>query len=243
MTAAGVVEPRPAATVVLLRPGTAGLEVLLTHRPATMAFAGGAHVFPGGRVDPSDSDPALAARSVLAASDAAVALGGDLDPAAALAAHVAALRELFEEAGVLLADTGASPARIGEGRSALLRGEVTLPDLALELDLTLRTDRLVPLSRWVTPVVSPRRFDTRFFAALLPDGAEPSFEGGEVVGARLAPPDRRARGDGRRAPRPVAADEHDPPAARVRHVARRDPRADVARRAWGGRRGNRSLRM
>ena len=70
--------PRPAATVVLLRPGAAGLEVLLTHRPATMAFAAGAHVFPGGRVDPADADPALAARSVLSATDAAAALGGDL---------------------------------------------------------------------------------------------------------------------------------------------------------------------
>ena len=183
MTPAEVVQPRPAATVVLLRPGSAGLEVLLTHRPATMAFAGGAHVFPGGRVDAADSDPALAARSVLGASDAAAGLGGDLAPGIALSAHVAALRELFEEAGVLLADTAASPARIGEGRSALLRGEVTLADLAINLDLTLRTDLLVPLSRWVTPVVSPRRFDTRFFAAALPDGAEPSFEGGEVVGA------------------------------------------------------------
>ena len=193
MTAAEVVEPRPAATVVLLRPGTAGLEVLLTHRPATMAFAGGAHVFPGGRVDPADSDPVLAARSVLRATDAAAALGGDLAPEVALAAHVAALRELFEEAGVLLADTAASPERIGAGRSALLRGDVTLADLALDLDLTLRTDRLVPLSRWVTPVVSPRRFDTRFFAALLPDGVEPTFEGGEVVGdAWLRPIDALA---------------------------------------------------
>ncbi len=193
MTSTVVVQPRPAATVVLLRPGEAGLEVLLTHRPTTMAFAGGAHVFPGGRVDAADSDPALATRSVLGAADAATALGGDLAPEAALAAHIAALRELFEEAGVLLADTSASPERIGQGRSALLRGEVTLPELAVELDLTLRTDRLVPLSRWVTPVTSPRRFDTRFFAALLPDGVEPSFEGGEVVGdAWLRPIDALA---------------------------------------------------
>lgn len=193
MTAVSVVEPRPAATVVLLRPGAAGLEVLLTHRPATMAFAAGAHVFPGGRVDPADSDPALAARSVLGASDAAVALGGDLAPEIALAAHIAALRELYEEAGVLLADTTASPDRIAAFRSALLRGEVTLPDLARDLDLTLRTDHLVPLSRWVTPVTSPRRFDTRFFAALLPDGVTPSFEGGEVVGdAWLRPIDALA---------------------------------------------------
>ncbi len=193
MSPTGVVEPRPAATVVMLRPGAAGLEILLTHRPATMAFAGGAHVFPGGRVDPADSDPALTSRSVLGARDAAVALGGDLAPDVALAAHVAAIRELFEEAGVLLADTTATPARIGEARSALVRGDVTFPDLAVDLDLALRTDRLVALSRWVTPVTSPRRFDTRFFAAALPEGVEPSFEGGEVVGdAWLRPVDALA---------------------------------------------------
>ena len=104
----GIAVPRPAATVVLLRPGEAGLEVLLTHRPSTMAFAAGAHVFPGGRVDPGDADPALAARSVVSATAAAAALGGDLPPATALAAYLAALRELFEEAGVLLADTSAT---------------------------------------------------------------------------------------------------------------------------------------
>jgi glyoxylase-like metal-dependent hydrolase (beta-lactamase superfamily II)/8-oxo-dGTP pyrophosphatase MutT (NUDIX family) len=180
VTSAGVVEPRPAATVVLLRPGGSGLEALLTHRPATMAFAGGAHVFPGGRVDASDADPRLAARSVVTAPDAAAALGGDLGPTAALAAHVAALRELFEEAGVLLADTAASAGRIGAGRTALLRGDVTFAGLAEDLDLRLRTDQLIALSRWVTPVPSTRRFDTRFFAAALPDAVEATFEGGEV---------------------------------------------------------------
>ncbi|MFL5683406.1 MAG: MBL fold metallo-hydrolase [Chloroflexota bacterium] len=182
MTASpGVVVPRPAATVVLLRPGDVGLEVLLTHRPATMAFAAGAFVFPGGRVDPGDADPGLAARSVVGATDAAVALGGDLPADVALAAYLAAIRELFEEAGVLLADTSATDDQISHARSALLAARVALPELAESLDLTLRTDLLVPLSRWVTPSSSPRRFDTRFFAAMLPDGAEPSFEGDEVA--------------------------------------------------------------
>jgi glyoxylase-like metal-dependent hydrolase (beta-lactamase superfamily II)/8-oxo-dGTP pyrophosphatase MutT (NUDIX family) len=180
VTSPGFVVPRPAATVVLLRPGEWGLEVLLTHRPATMAFAAGAFVFPGGRVDPGDADPALAARSVVGAADAAVALGGDLPPEVALAAYLAAIRELFEEAGVLLADTSATDERIREARTALLAGQVALPELAASLDLTLRTDLLAPLSRWVTPSSSPRRFDTRFFAAMLPTGVEPSFEGDEV---------------------------------------------------------------
>ena len=190
---AGPVDARPAATVVLLRPGSAGLEVLLTQRPTTMAFASDAHVFPGGRVDPDDAAPGLAGRSVRSAADASLALGGDLAPPVALAAFLAAIRELFEEAGVLLAETTASAATIAEGRSALLRGETTFPELAEALDLRLRTDLLVPLSRWVTPEPYPRRFDARFFAAALPDGATPTFEGGEVAAhAWLRPTDALA---------------------------------------------------
>jgi glyoxylase-like metal-dependent hydrolase (beta-lactamase superfamily II)/8-oxo-dGTP pyrophosphatase MutT (NUDIX family) len=182
------VEPVPAATVVLTRPGRDGLEVLLTRRPATMAFAPNVHVFPGGRVDPEDSDPALLARSVVAPAAAAQALGGDLEPVAALAAHVAAIRELFEEAGVLLADAvagagAAAPSRVASAaRSSLVGGEASFGSIATELELTLRTDLLVPLSRWVTPPFMPRRFDARFFAASLPAGARVSFEGDEIAG-------------------------------------------------------------
>ncbi len=171
----------PAATVVLLRPGPAGLEALLTQRPSTMAFAADMHVFPGGRVDSGDADPLLVERSAITAEAAAAALGGDLQPSPAIAIHHAAIRELFEEAGVLLADGEASAAAIAAGRTALLAGEVTFATLAARLDLRLRTDLLVPLSRWVTPPVMPRRFDARFFAARFPDGSEPTFEGGEVV--------------------------------------------------------------
>jgi len=175
------VEVRPAATVVMLRPGPAGLEALLTHRPATMAFAPDAHVFPGGRVDATDADDSLVARSVITPGEAAAALGGDLAPEVALATHLAALRELFEEAGVLLADTHVPLARVAAARSALLGGTATFAAVAADLDLRLRTDLLVPLSRWVTPPTLPRRFDARFFAAALPEGAEAAFEGDEVA--------------------------------------------------------------
>jgi glyoxylase-like metal-dependent hydrolase (beta-lactamase superfamily II)/8-oxo-dGTP pyrophosphatase MutT (NUDIX family) len=162
--------------------------VLLTQRPASMAFAGDVYVFPGGRVDPADADPRSVERSVLTPADAATAMGGDLDPAVALASHIAALRELFEEAGVLLADPLPPIDVLEAARRVLLRGDVSLADLAVELDLRLRTDLLVPIGHWTTPPIMPRRFDTRFFAAELPGGAEPSFDVDEIIAHRWLTP-------------------------------------------------------
>jgi len=178
-TAAGgpTAPARPAATVVLLRPGPAesgGPEVLLTLRPASMAFGGGLHVFPGGRIEAADAEPRILAR----------ARAGD-------AARVAAARELFEEAGILLAEgpdgrsieaderlVGALP----RWRAALAGGEIALATILEEHDLTLATDRLVPIGRWQTPRAYPRRFDTRFFAVGLPAGAALDLDPHEVAG-------------------------------------------------------------
>jgi glyoxylase-like metal-dependent hydrolase (beta-lactamase superfamily II)/8-oxo-dGTP pyrophosphatase MutT (NUDIX family) len=190
------VEPRPAATVVLVRPGDSGLEVLLTHRPASMAFAGDMHVFPGGAVDAADTDPRLAAGSGLTPDEAVVGLGGDPDgrltPERAHASYVAATRELFEEAGVLLADgrQGDAPdsAALAAARIELLAGTATLADVAESLGLRLRLDRLAPLSHWTTPPIMARRFDTRFFVAELPPGSEPTFTTDEVLAHRWLTP-------------------------------------------------------
>jgi glyoxylase-like metal-dependent hydrolase (beta-lactamase superfamily II)/8-oxo-dGTP pyrophosphatase MutT (NUDIX family) len=182
------VQPLPAATVVLLRRGPPGLEVLLTRRPSSMAFAADMHVFPGGRVDPGDTERGPIDRSVVSPGDAAVALGGDLEPVVAIGLYIGAIRELFEEAGILLADSGAAagpnlPARsVSLARTALVGGDASFAAVAADLDLRLRTDLLVPLSRWVTPPTMPRRFDTRFFVAELPPGARVTFEGDEVAG-------------------------------------------------------------
>ena len=168
--------------MVVLRATANGPEVLLTHRPASMAFAAGMHVFPGGRVDAADAAPALAARSVVGAAEAAARLGGDPEPGAAAAAHIAAVRELWEESGILLADCAAPARELDAARSALVAGSATFGDLAEALDLRLRTDLLAPLSRWVTPPGYPRRFDAHFFAAVLPDAAvAPSIASDEVV--------------------------------------------------------------
>ena len=179
-TMAVVGEPRPAATVVLLRPGRDGLVALLTHRPASMAFAPDVHVFPGGRVDEADLDASVQARSVTSPEAAATALGGDLPPVDALGAYIAAIREAFEEVGILLADHDAD-ADLGDARATLLASAAAWPSIVDRLDLRLRTDLLVPLSRWVTPPILERRFDARFFAAAMPDEADATLIGDEVV--------------------------------------------------------------
>ena len=191
-------EPRPAATVVLLRPTPQGPEILLTHRPATMAFGPGLHVFPGGRVDPLDADPRLLARSARSPGDASHALGDNEPATAAFAFHLAAIRELFEEAGVLLADGAVRDDQLTDARARLLGG-TGLADALSGLDLRLRTDLLVPISHWTTPPFMARRFSTWFFAADLPPGVEPSFVGDEVIAHRWVTPatalDQRAAGD------------------------------------------------
>jgi glyoxylase-like metal-dependent hydrolase (beta-lactamase superfamily II)/8-oxo-dGTP pyrophosphatase MutT (NUDIX family) len=149
-----------------------------------MVFAPDVHVFPGGRVEEADADPRLRARSVVSEAEAERALGGDLPGDAALAHYIAAIREAFEEVGILLADIGPDgdlAGELGTARAALLESAEAFPSIAETLDLRLRTDLLIPLSRWVTPESLPRRFDARFFAAALPDVAEVSLVGGEVV--------------------------------------------------------------
>lgn len=175
--------PRPASTVVLMRPGPGGTEVLLTRRPSTMAFGPGLHVFPGGAVDPSDRDAARAAAMGVRAERCAAVWAGDLEPLAALAHAMAALRELYEEAGILLAEhpdgSAPDPSEVEQGHRA---GE-PLTDLAARLGLRLRADRLVPLSHWVTPPVGvTRRYDTRFFVADAADGVGFRPDAREVAG-------------------------------------------------------------
>jgi 8-oxo-dGTP pyrophosphatase MutT (NUDIX family) len=171
------VVPRLAATVALLRDGPDGPEVLLTQRPATMAFGPRLHVFPGGALDPEDADPVLLPRL-------RPPTGGD--PAGLHGAPfvVAAIREAWEEAGVLLASAARPNARPGPPGVPDPAGTAgsSFRDLVLERDLELRGDWLAPLSRWVTPPVVPRRFDARFFVAWLPDGAVPAFDPREVAG-------------------------------------------------------------
>jgi 8-oxo-dGTP pyrophosphatase MutT (NUDIX family) len=164
------VVPRLAATVLLLRPAPAGgFEVYVIRRLAAMAF-GGMYAFPGGGVDPSDS------RADLGIDPAGLAGRLATTPERAQAIVCAAAREVFEEAGVLLA--GPPGDVVGDvsgddweaARRALVGRELGFADLLRARDLTLRADLLAPWSRWITPEFEPRRFDTYFFVAALPVG-------------------------------------------------------------------------
>ncbi len=178
---------RPASTVALLGTDARGrASVLMTHRPATMAFGPGLHVFPGGGVEATDREPVdggLAHRSAVDADGCARAWAGDLAPLAALGHAVAAVRELYEEAGILLArhrdGSKVEPAVVA---GAVAAGE-PLASLAQRLDLVLATDQLAPLSRWVTPPTRDvtRRYDTRFYVADLPPGGAVSIDAREVI--------------------------------------------------------------
>lgn len=168
------VEPRDAATVLLLRDGDRGPEVYLLRRQTSMAFAGGMCVFPGGGVDARDSD-----REIRWAGPAPERWAEllDTDVAHARALVCAAVRETFEESGVLLAGDAADTVvsdTTGEDwereRAALEARELAFTDFMAHRGLVLRTDLLAPFRAWLTPEFEPRRYRTWFFAALLPPG-------------------------------------------------------------------------
>lgn len=163
---------RDAASVLLVRDGERGLEVFLQRRVLGMAFAGGMTVFPGGGVDPRDADTSVEWAGP-PPSWWAGRFGCGEEVARALVC--AAVRETFEESGVLLAGPSASEvvadasAYFAE-RRALERRELSLAAFLAGARLVLRADLLRPWANWVTPVEEPRRYDTRFFTAALPDG-------------------------------------------------------------------------
>ena len=176
------VEPRPASTVVLLRDGADGPEAFLLRRAASMAFAARMHVFPGGGLDPRDLDvdPPWAGPSPSWWADALA-----VDEARAVGLLCAAVRELFEESGVLLAGPDAatvvdvSDSSWERDRHSLLDRTLALSELLSRRGLLLRSDLLRPWAHWCTPVFEPRRYDTWFFVAALPEGQQARHVGGE----------------------------------------------------------------
>jgi len=195
-------EARPAdsATLILLRASTgAEPEVLLVARHENSRAFGGAHVFPGGLVDRDDAaqelHQTLAPR--LSATGAATILGEDIAPEAALAFWVAAIRELFEEAGILLAAVDGSPLRLTDPglrerfsthRRALLDGTLSFNELVAHERLELLVDELRYFSRWITPSNAPRRYDARFFVAPAPADQVPLHDDRETTAAEWLSP-------------------------------------------------------
>ncbi len=192
------VVPRDSSTVIVLRDGAGSLEVFMLERHIQSDFAGGAYVFPGGKIDDSDRDPALAGL-VDGWEELAARAGEDPDLVRALA--VCAIRETFEEAGILLArhDDG-TPVRLddaawAERRRAVAAREVTAATLAKETGIRYAADLLRFWQRWVTPVFAPRRYDTRFFVAAMPSGQMPLHDDVETTDSTwVQPADAIARG-------------------------------------------------
>jgi 8-oxo-dGTP pyrophosphatase MutT (NUDIX family) len=172
------VPARPASTVVILRDGAGGIEVFMVVRHHQIDFASGALVFPGGKVDAEDSDAAW----------------GELAPNAPNAPDrsffVAAGRETFEEAGLVLArrrgtqemvDADGAHRLVETYRAALLKGDTTFVDIVRKENLSLAADLMVPFAHWITPEVVPKRFDTHFFLIAAPVVQLGAHDGGESV--------------------------------------------------------------
>jgi 8-oxo-dGTP pyrophosphatase MutT (NUDIX family) len=186
---AEILSPRPAATVITLRDAANGYEILMLRRNLNSDFVGGAYVFPGGRVDDADAGPAAQRRTFGLTDEEAsrrlsIERGG-------LAYYVACLRELFEEAGLLVAcdDEGepvritdeASIRRLAASRREVNAGTLDFIEMMEREGLVLDLRGLEYVAHWVTPVGPPRRYDTRFFVALAPTGQVATHDAGETV--------------------------------------------------------------
>jgi 8-oxo-dGTP pyrophosphatase MutT (NUDIX family) len=193
--------PLDAATVILARDDEKrGLEIFLMRRHRNQEFMGGAFVFPGGKLDEGDCDPLLMRHiHAFTPEDARRLLQeGSLDPEKALGLFIAAIRELFEETGVLLAidrsgkapvtDTPHAIRHFGALRERLHENRITLRELAMEENLRFTPGLLAPYAHWITPEIESRRFDARFFIARLPERQTPRHDNVELTESRWMTP-------------------------------------------------------
>jgi len=209
------VQPVEAATVILVRepsdPGC-GWECFMVRRHVRSDFAADVFVFPGGKVDPADRDPGFL--EVLATDDGVE--NDDAGGTAWLGLRVAALRELFEEAGVILAretaagsDTELLAASRALARSNLQSGRLTMLQVAREFGWCLEIMQLHPFSRWITPDTLPRRYDTHFFVARLPADQKPLHDAIETTDSLwISPEDALQRAEGGDFPLVFATEKH-----------------------------------
>lgn len=183
------ITPIPSATVTLVRDTAGGLEVLMMQRNFNSGFVPGAYLFPGGAVDEQDAAPDASELCVgLDDTQASGALG---ITSGGLAYWIAAIRESFEEAGLLLAyEPGGGLVellrddmieRFSVHRRAVDEGGRSLAAIVREEGLRIAVDRLVYFSHWITPVGAPRRYDTRFFVAKAPAAQAPLHDNRETI--------------------------------------------------------------
>lgn len=174
-------ETKPAATILLLRDDPA-FQVLMVKRHHQIDFASGALVFPGGKTHAGDHDPAWGEH----------VLGWDRFDAEQRGLRIAAIREVFEEAGILLAErTNGQPfaeACDPQVRQAVDAGETAFLDVVRELGVRLSLDALAVFARWITPTMMPKRFDTWFYAVRAPEGQLAACDGRETVDAEWIAP-------------------------------------------------------
>ena len=182
------IQPQPAATVTLVRDAPRGLEVLMLQRSHSLKFMPGVYVFPGGALDAADSSPEIQAMcSGLEDEAASRALGVERG---GIAYWVAAIREAFEEAGILLAYDasgsmvslhGDAAERYRAHRSSLDERRGDFGAIVRDEGLRLAVDRLTYFGHWITPVSAPRRYDTRFFLAVAPERQEARHDNYETI--------------------------------------------------------------
>jgi len=193
---ATILTPRPAATVLTLREGKNGYEILMLRRNLNSDFVGGAYVFPGGGVDPADASEVAQQLSVGMSEASCSARLGIMS--GGLAYYVACLRELFEEGGILIAcddqgheiDIANRPLvdRLNRARDLVNNGSLRFVELLQREGLSLDLRNIAYLAHWVTPVGPPRRYDTRFFVALSPEGQVAGHDDYETVASKWIRP-------------------------------------------------------
>ncbi|MDH3625971.1 MAG: hypothetical protein OES69_14925 [Myxococcales bacterium] len=176
---------KDASTVIILREKGGGLETFMLCRHSQSGFMGGAHVFPGGKVDVDDAGSAWKERVDRSSGEMADLLGeADLDDPLGL--WIAGVRETFEEAGVLVANTESRVDLAAERRR--LDAGVPFSQIAADIGMTIEAMALTPYARWITPKMETKRFDTRFFVAVLPEGQRATHDGTETTSATWLKP-------------------------------------------------------
>ncbi|MDH3199532.1 MAG: hypothetical protein OEM15_01435 [Myxococcales bacterium] len=171
---------KDASTVIILREKGDALETFMLCRHSQSGFMGGAHVFPGGKVDVDDTGTAWKERVDRSSREMAELLG-EADQDDGLGFWVAGVRETFEEAGVLVANTESRVDLDAERRR--LHAGVPFSEIAADIGMTIEAMALTPYARWITPKMETKRFDTRFFVAVLPEGQRATHDGTETTSA------------------------------------------------------------